>query len=438
MFSDWWLDAWIIIAGVLCCVSASLLGNFLVLRKMSMLGDAISHAVLPGLAVAFFLSESRSSLPMFIGAVIAGLLTAMLTEWISGFGQVDESASMGVVFTALFAVGLIMIVQAADRVDLDPSCVLYGAIELTPLDQVSVGPVTAPRVVWVLGSVLLVNLAFVLFCYKELKLTSFDPALATSLGINAKWIHYPLMTLVAVTSVASFESVGNILVVAMFVVPPAAAYLLTDRLPVMIGLSALLAAASAVLGHISAITLPRWFGYQSTTTAGMMAVAAGALFLIALLFSPRHGVVTKAVRRGLLSMGILVDDLVALLYRLQESDERPAPADRRELQHLLMAGFFPLKLAIALLRWRGEIVWDGGGYVLTDAGLQRAQELVRSHRLWEQYLATAVGVAPERIHNKAESLEHFTDETLRQRLDVETESPETDPHGRPIPPESRT
>lgn len=433
---QWWLDGWIVLAGMLCSVAASLLGNFLVLRKMSMLGDAISHAVLPGLAIAFFLSESRSSLPMFVGAVIAGLLTAMLTEWIRGFGQVDEGASMGVVFTALFAIGLVMIVQAADKVDLDPGCVLYGAIELTPLDQVTVLGLSLPRVVVVLSCVCLVNLLFVLVCYKELKLTSFDPSLATTMGISAKVIHYVLMTLVAVTAVASFESVGNILVVAMFVVPPAAAYLLTDRLPVMILLSAIIAAASAVGGHLAAITVPSWFGFQSTTTAGMMAVAAGALFVAALLLSPRHGVVTKAVRRAMLSLDILVDDVIALLYRIEETDPARLPVKRDSLQRVLMVGPFSLKIVLAWLRSRGTLQWSQEGYILSDSGRHQAQELVRSHRLWEQYLATTAGVAPERIHDKAESLEHFTDHELRQRLDDETESPQHDPHGRVIPPES--
>ncbi|MCA9021171.1 MAG: metal ABC transporter permease, partial [Planctomycetaceae bacterium] len=175
---NWYLDGWIIVAGILCSVATALLGNFLVLRKMSMLGDAITHAILPGLAAAFFISESRSSLPMFVGAVIAGILTALFTEWIRGFGKVDEGASMGVVFTSLFALGLVMIVQAADHVDLDPGCVLYGAIELTPLDTVLINGWEIPRVVVVLSIVLLINLLFVVCFLKELKLSSFDPALA--------------------------------------------------------------------------------------------------------------------------------------------------------------------------------------------------------------------------------------------------------------------
>jgi manganese/zinc/iron transport system permease protein len=173
--SDWlWeLDGWIVLAGILCAVSASLVGNFLVLRRTSMLGDAISHAVLPGLAVAFLVTGSRQSLPMFAGAALVGILTAAMTQWIRDTGKVDEGASMGVVFTTLFALGLVLIVRAADTVDLDPSCVLYGAIELTPLDTIpmdvsGIGVVELPRVVIMLGIVTVINLAFVILFFKEL------------------------------------------------------------------------------------------------------------------------------------------------------------------------------------------------------------------------------------------------------------------------------
>ncbi|MEX0586159.1 MAG: metal ABC transporter permease, partial [Pirellulales bacterium] len=310
---SWQLDGWIMAVGVLGAVAAALLGNFLVLRKMSLMADAISHAVLPGLAVAFFVTESRASLPMFLGAAGVGVLTALLTEWVRGLGKVDEGASMGVVFTALFALGLIMVVQAADKVDLDPGCVLYGAIETTPLDTVelSVGSQTlrVPRAVIPLSLVLVVNALFVLFFFKELKLSSFDPDLATTVGINARAMHYALMTLVAVTAVACFESVGNILVVAMFIVPPAAAYLLTDRLPVMIALSVVLATLSAVLGHLSALVVPPWWGYGSTYTAAMMAVAAGAIFSVIVLSAPRYGVLSKLIHQLRLAVLIAREDL---------------------------------------------------------------------------------------------------------------------------------
>lgn len=430
----WALDGWIIVAGVLCAVASALLGNFLVLRRMSMLGDAITHAVLPGLAAAFFLSDSRSSLPMFLGAVAVGVLTACFTEWIRTFGKVDEGASMGVVFTSLFALGLVMIVQAADHVDLDPGCVLYGSIEMTPLDTVPIAGRAIPRAVLTLASVAVINALFVLLFIKELKITSFDPSLATTAGFSSNLMHYLLMILVAVTAVASFESVGNILVVAMFVVPPAAAYMLTDRLAWMIGLSVVLATAAAVFGHLGAITIPAWFGYQSTTTAGMMAVAAGIILALAIAFGPRHGVLVKLVRRRLLSWRILADDVLALMYRIEERGAE-AMQNLANLQELLLADRFSLRIVLAWLRGRRDIELNGQTFRLTDQGSIRGRRLVRSHRLWEQYLVSHAGVTADQIHPKAERFEHFTDVALREQLDAATNQPKEDPHGSPIPDE---
>jgi len=371
---------------------------------------------------------------MFVGAVIAGILTALFTEWIRSFGKVDEGASMGVVFTSLFALGLVMIVQAADHVDLDPGCVLYGAIELTPLDTILITGWEIPRVVVVLSVVLLINLVFVIFFLKELKLSSFDPALASTTGFNATIIHYTLMTLVAITAVASFETVGNILVVAMFVVPPAAAYMLTDRLVSMIVLSAILATIAAVTGHLGAITVPRWFGYHSTSTAGMMAVAAGLLFGLAALFAPRHGIVIVFVRRQLLSWKILAEDIIALMYRIEERDPLQKP-DAAYLRDILFSRPFPTTLTLRYLTKQGLIAEINGNYELTETGRDRARQLVRSHRLWEHYLVEHAGMSAENIHKQAEQLEHFTDRQLREKLNEDTIDTDQDPHGSPIPPE---
>ncbi len=437
MFADiywsWSVDGWIILVGSLCAVAAALLGNFLVLRKMSMLGDAVTHAVLPGIAVAFLISNSRSSLPMFIGAVIVGILTALFTEWIRQFGKVDEGASMGVVFTTLFALGLVILDQAADRVDLDPKCVLYGSIELTTFETVSLMGYDVPRAVTVLLPVVIINALFVVLFFKELRICSFDPALATTMGFSAKLIHYLLMVLVSVTAVASFESVGSILVVAMFVVAPAAAYMLTDRLGVMIGLSVVIAIAAAVSGHVAARVVPTWFGYGSTTTAGMMAVMAGVLFGFAATLGPKHGVIVKWVRRQLLSVQILCDDIVALLYRCEE--RKTTVPSRSELSDELFASRFFMSAALSMLRRRGELVPDGE-LLLSVAGRDRGRKLVRSHRLWEQYLVSEASAQTDRIHDKAERFEHFTDKVLRDRLNQATEAPDQDPHGSPIPSES--
>lgn len=429
------LDTWIVLAGALCAMSCALLGNFLVLRKMSMMGDAISHAVLPGLAIAFLLTGSRASLPMFIGAALVGVLTAVFTEWVRSFGHVEESASMGVVFTALFAAGLVLIVRAADHVDLDPGCVLYGAIEMTPLDVVSVMGRWVPRAVITLSIVLLVNVAFVALFYKELKISSFDPGLATTLGISSRVMHYLLMTFVAITTVASFEAVGSILVVAMLIVPGAAAHLLTDRMGYMLILSMIIGAASAVLGHIAAVVVPGWFGYSDTNTAGMMAVMVGLFFGVVLLFAPRHGILSKVGHQAALRLRIAREDILGLLYRQEEvyGTSSAASIDFGRLR--LATGTGPLlgRLALLDLKRRGDVLTAGPGYTVTEKGRHGARDLVRSHRLWESYLHESLGLDPDHVHSSADRIEHYTAESMRKEIASSLKETERDPHGEEIP-----
>jgi len=292
------LDTWIVVIGALCAAACALPGCFLVLRKMSMMGDAISHAVLPGLAMAFLITQSRASMAMFLGAAAVGVLTAVFTQWISRAGRVDVGAAMGIVFTTLFAVGLILIARVADakHVDLDPGCVLYGAVELAPLDIVDLGGWEAPRAAVVLAAVLIVNLVVIAALFKEFRLSAFDPGLSDTLGFSSQVMHYLLMVMVAVTTVASFEAVGSIIVIAMLIAPPATALLVTRRLVPMMTMALMAAILAAALGHYLALTVPGWFGFETTTSSGMMAAAAGLLFLLAWLLSPSEGILVKWLR----------------------------------------------------------------------------------------------------------------------------------------------
>lgn len=278
---------WIVLTGALVAASCGLLGSFLVLRRMSMLGDAISHAVLPGIVIAFLVSNSRHPVPMLLGAGAFGLFTAFCTEFLHSKGRVQSDAAIGVTFTWLFAVGVILVSALVGQVDLDQECVLYGEIAYVPWDLWIVHGVSyGPRAVWISGLVLLVDLLFVGLCYKELKVTTFDPQLAQSLGISTRLFHYLLMGAVSLTTVASFESVGAILVVAMLIAPGATAYLLTDSLAVMLGLAMGIGALTALAGYALAV-------HFDASIAGAMATVAGLLFTLAFLFGPRHGLLFR-------------------------------------------------------------------------------------------------------------------------------------------------
>ncbi len=401
-----------------------------------MMGDAISHAVLPGLAIAFLVTGSRDSVTMFIGAAIVGVLTAVFTQSIHYLGKVEESAAMGVVFTTLFALGLILIVRAADAVDLDPGCVLYGAIELVPLDTKSVLGYEIPRAALTTGLVAIINILFVVIFYKELKLTSFDPALATTLGINSQLMHYLLMTAVAVTAVAAFECVGSILVIAMMIVPAASAHLLTDRLHTMILVSVILGSASAVLGHVAAITVPKIWGFEDTNTAGMIAVVSGVIFFITMLAAPRHGVISKVLHQFILSVRIAREDILGLVYRFEEMGVMDNVHEvKRLMKQLTGTGPLLYATAVASLRHDGKIRLVDQGFQLSAPGKKAANSVIRSHRLWESYLHRYLKYPVEHLHFSAERLEHVTDDSMRERLATRTDSPTVDPHGKTIPEE---
>lgn len=281
---------WILMTACLTGATCGPVGCFLVLRRMVMMSDAISHAVLPGIVIGFLLTGSREPLVMLSGAVVFGLLTAWLTELVNRTGEVETGASMGVVFTLLFALGVILISVYAGQIDLDADCVLYGEIAYVGWDSLIVGGHSlGPRAVWMLGTSLIINVLFISLFYKQLKLCAFDPEMARAIGIRTGVYHYLLMTATALTTVAAFESVGAILVVAMLVVPASTAFLLTQRLSTMLILSAGVGCLSALLGY----GLAQLF---DTSISGAMTVAAGMLFTLAFLFSPHHGVLTRLLR----------------------------------------------------------------------------------------------------------------------------------------------
>ncbi len=353
----------IILVGSMVATSCALVGTFLVLRKMALLGDAISHAVLPGIALAFLLSGSRNPVPMLIGAGLLGVLTVFLVELANRTQLLKPDASIGVVFPALFSIGVILISRYAYQVDLDLDCVLHGEIAYAPWDPflVHVSGIAynlGPRALWINGFVLALNLLLVVVFYKELKLSTFDGALAMSLGFSPVLIHYLLMTMVSVTVVGAFESVGAILVVAMLIVPAATAKLLTVRLSRMLLLAAGLGISSAVFGY----GLARWW---DASIAGSMATVTGVQFLAALLFAPDDGLLARTVRHRALRRAMAEQLLLLHLH-----DEQAAQArSPREIERRFGWQSQRLSRILQRLERRQWIVRQGDDLRVTQSGL---------------------------------------------------------------------
>jgi len=425
------LDLFPITAALLSALTCGLLGNFLVLRRQSLMGDAISHAVLPGLVVAFLVTSSRNPLLMFGGAAVAGVLTVVLIEAVKRLGRVEPGAAMGVVFSVMFALGVLLMRQAAaDQIDLDADCVLYGQLETLAWFGAPTGwsglwswstLEAVPRQVWMLLIMFAAAVLFVGLFYKELRIASFDPGLATSQGIHAGAMHYALMVLVAAATVASFEAVGSILVIAMLIAPAATARLLTDRLATQLGVSVLVAAVCGAGGYLAATAGPAMVGGESVNAAGSMTVVAGVLVAAAAVGSPTHGAVARVWRRRRMGRATAVDDVIASLYRAEEAGRGAVARDA--LREAMPT--HPIGRAIAIATRRGLVRDVASGVALTDDGRHAAAELVRRHRLWEQYLVDDAGFAPDHVHPTAEALEHLPL--------APAAGPTVDPHGQPIP-----
>ena len=276
---------------VIVAVACALPGAFLVLRKMSMMSDSITHTILLGIVLAFFLTQDLSSPLLICGAAAMGVLTVWLTETVTKTRLVSEDSAIGIVFPLLFSVAIILITRYAGSVHLDTDSVLLGELAFAPFDRLVVfGVDLGARAIYSSGALLLLNILFITLFYKELKLSTFDPMLGAILGFSPALLHYGLMTLVSLTTVGAFEAVGSVLVVAFMIGPPAAAWLLTDRLSVMLLLSALFGAASGILGYQLAAA-------ADVSIAGSMALVTGLLFALTFLLAPRRGLIRVLTRR---------------------------------------------------------------------------------------------------------------------------------------------
>ncbi len=284
--------------GILSSIACALPGNFLILRRQALIGDAISHVVLPGIVVAFLLTASVASLPMLLGAAGAAIVAVMLIEAIKRLGKIEPGAAMGVAFTAMFAGGVLLLEQSdTSTVHLDVQHALMGNLESliwfrasgweSLFDPAALAglPVELPRIAVV--CFLMAVLTFVF--WRPLKIATFDEGFANAVGIPAALLGFGLVVAAAVAAVAAFDAVGSIIVIAMFICPPAAARLMTDRLEAQIAWSVVFAILSAVLGYIFAGYGPLWFGGENAVSAaGMIATVSGLILGLACLFGPKR------------------------------------------------------------------------------------------------------------------------------------------------------
>lgn len=297
-------------------IACAIPGTFLVLRKMALISDAISHSILPGLVLGFFITHDLNSPLLIIMAALSGVVTVVLVEFIQKTKLVKEDTAIGLVFPVLFSIGVIMIAKNANDVHLDTDAILLGELAFAPFDRFLVdGSDLGPKSLWIIGTILLITIGLLFAFFKELKISTFDVGLATALGFSPIMIHYGLMSVASITIVGSFDAVGAILVVALMIAPAATAYLLTDNLKKMLSLSVVFGVFSAIAGY----WLAHWL---DASISGSMTTILGIVFLLVYLFAPKRGLISVLYRNKQQQIEVSLLTFLLHLNNHQEISER--------------------------------------------------------------------------------------------------------------------
>lgn len=407
---------------ILLGLTCGLLGSFIVVRKMALVGDTLSHAVLPGVALGFLWNQTKDPVAIFVGATVAGLVGTAFVSWIKQTTRLKEDAALGLVLASFFAIGICLVTMiqrlpTGNKSGIDKF--LFGQAA-----ALSAGDVRLMAVVTIL------SFAAITLFYKECLVTSFDPEFARTAGVSTRLIHHGIMVLLAFSIVIALQAVGVVLVSAMLITPAAAAYLLTDRMHVMLILAAIFGMVAGVLGAFFS------FLGNNLPTGPFMVLGASAVFVMAFLFGPTHGVVVRWWKRRSRTERIRRENTLKSIYRVLEDREfKGDGVSLRELAELRHESLEQAREQSHELRRDGFATTheDGNIVLLTPAGWQRACEIVRNHRLWELYLTNAAHYAADHVHEDADKIEHVLGMEIVRDLERRLQFANRDPHGKLIP-----
>ena len=411
-----------LLGSMLLGITCGMLGSFIVVRKMALVGDALSHAVLPGVAIGFLWNMSKDPVAIFIGATVAGLLGTVVVRLITDTTRLKDDTALGLVLATFFAVGICLLTMIQRL----PTGNKSG------IDKFLFGQAAAmgPGDIKLMAVVTVLTLVVILVFYKEFLVTSFDPGFARAAGLPAQAAHYALMLLLAFAIVIALQAVGVVLVSAMLITPAAAAYLLTDRLHHMLWLSSLFGLLAGALGSFVSFLGPNF------PTGPFMVLAATSVFALAFLFGPRHGVINRWLRQRSRSARIQRENTLKSIYHVLEGrDFKGEGVSMRELAERRRETVEEAARQSASLRRHGlaTLGEEGNLVFLTPGGWQVACNIVRNHRLWELYLTHAAQIAPDHVHDDAEKIEHVLGDEVVRQIERRLEDATRDPHGRAIP-----
>ena len=410
----------VVVGAILLTASAAVVGTFTFLKKKALVGDAVAHAVLPGICLAFILSGNKNPIILITGAFVTGWLSLFLMDIITKRSKVKEDTAVALILSVFFGFGILLLTNIqhsgnAAQTGLDSF--LFGkAAALVGKDLIS------------FSIVALVLIVTVGLFFKELKLIAFDPSFAKALGLPVKGIDLLLTTLTVLAVVTGIQAVGVVLMAAMLITPAAAARFWTHDVKVMTILAAFFGAFSGLSGAYVSYAAP------AMPTGPWIVIIVSVIALTSFFFAPKRGIVSRYITQRKLQHLIMDENLLKSLFHLGESDKDLYKG--RTVSEILKDRHFPknkLNKSLARLKREGFIKKDRQQWAFTEAGRLKGQRVVKLHRLWELYLSKYMEIAPDHVHEDAETIEHIITPALETRLEKMLEYPELDPHKTKIP-----
>ncbi len=411
---------WVLMGSVLLGISASIIGGFAFLRKRSLVGDALAHAALPGVMMAFLLFETRDPVVMFLGALTSSFIGFFIIDWLPKNTKIKPDAALAITLSFFFALGLMLLsyiqgLQVENKSGLDK--ILFGQAAAMTQDDITL-----------LTYVTLFVLLNVALFFQKLRLIAFNTQYARSLGISVKFYEFLLALLIVMSVVVGLQLVGVVLMAAVLLTPVAAARFWSDQLSRILIIAGSLGALSAVISTQVSYLAP------AMPTGPWMVVSLASLFLLSMLFAPNKGLLKRFLEQKRLRQKVSEENVLRTLYKLNEqSNFTRRYFNLPDIQALRAIPIDTLKKTLRSLGGKDLVVESAKGYRMTDTGMEQATQLTRRHRLWESYLNQQVELTPEQVHSQAERIEHILNEEQEQQLEAELRDRHSDPHGKPIP-----
>ncbi|WP_205504530.1 metal ABC transporter permease [Rufibacter psychrotolerans] len=408
------------IGSILLAASSAVVGCFTVLRKRALVGDAVAHAVLPGVCLAFLFTGEKNPLLLLLGSFVTGWLSLVLIDVIRANSRIKEDTAIGLVLSVFFGIGILFLTSIQHS----------GNENQSGLDKFLFGSAAAlvGQDLITFGAVALLLLLSVLLLYKEFKLLSFDPAYARTIGLPVKGLELLLTTLTVLAVVVGIQSVGVVLMSAMLITPAAAARFWTDRLGVMVLLAAAMSSLCGAAGAFVSFTAP------AMPTGPWIVMLLSLLAIFSFVLAPKKGILARYLLQRRIRRQMTRENILKTLFHLGEATgEYGHSYSKQQILERRQKPLLQMKNSLHTLRRKGLIKKSREGWALTEAGKKEAQRVVRLHRLWELYLTEYLHVASDHVHEDAETIEHVLTPELEKRLEELLHYPTADPHHTQIP-----